>query len=463
MQIQSKKIDLFFLSAIFIGGYASLALELIILRNLSTFVGNTSVTASVIISTVLLFMALGYYQGSTLSLKHKGIRQRVASDFLKTGVLSFFAATFLVNSFIFSFFYAFGISSNILQAFLFTFLMLSCPSYLFGKITALISRYFHRTKPYYTGRILATDTLGSVLGSLLTTLVLMPLIGVNHTVTILIFILFFFALLFQKKKRILTPLIILLLSLFYNGDSFLKSMFSIVKNNAISTIVTAPGDEGKSLILQINGSQSAKLSKDNALLFPYIQTIEENFIETMPKDTQKDVLILGAGGFVLGKSDTYHNYTYIDIEKSLLDIAESFFKEKLSANKKFIVQDANLFLKQTQQKYDLVVLDIYGSKGMVLMDFVTKEFFTTLKKTLKPNAVLVINIIQNPAKKDAFSQKIENTLSVVFQSNLTKIIPDKFNPWNNAYYNTLYTVINNPLNSDIYTDNKNDVILDTVR
>ena len=463
MKTHSFKIDLLFLGAVFVGGYASLALELIVLRNLSSFVGNTSVTASVIIGTVLLFMALGYYKGSTLSLKKQGVRHLTASGFFKAGIFSFLAATLLVTSFVFSLFYAFGIYSNVVQAFLFSVLMLSTPSYLFGKITAVISRYFHRSKPNYTGRILAIDTIGSFLGSILTTLFLMPFIGVHHTVTLLVFLLFVFALLTAKKRRFFSAGLILLTSLFFNADFFLKEMYSIVVNNAVSTIIATPEDEGKSLLIQINGSQSAKCAQDNNLLFPYIRYIEENFIETMPQTTPKEVLILGAGGFVLGKSDTYHHYTYVDIEKNLEGIATSFFKKPLSANKKFIVEDANLFLRTTDNKYDLIVLDIYGSKGMVLMDFVTQEFFTILKKRLNPNAVLVINIIQNPAKKDTFSVKIENTLYTVFKENLTKIIPDKFNPWVNTYYNTLYTVINHPLNSSIYTQNKNPVIWDTVR
>ena len=286
MTCNSLKLNKLFLFLIFIGGYASLALELVVLRNLSSFVGNTSITASIIIGTVLLFMAFGYYKGSVYQLKTKSLRKTLSHSFLWSGIWVFLSASFLILSFVFAFFYDYQIYSNIVQTFIFSFLMLTIPSFLFGRITALISRYFHRTNPHYTGKILALDTVGSFLGSILTTLILMPFIGVNHTVTLLVFILFLSYLLLKKKKlrSSIFPTIILLLSITLNSNTFLNAGFNIVENNAVSTIALIPQDEGKSTLITINGSLAAKSSLDNEYLFPYINYIEENFIETLPQN-----------------------------------------------------------------------------------------------------------------------------------------------------------------------------------
>ncbi len=466
MTCNSLKLNKLFLFLIFIGGYTSLALELVVLRNLSSFVGNTSITASIIIGTVLLFMAFGYYKGSVYQLKTKSLRKTLSSSFLWSGIWVFLSASFLILSFVFAFFYDYQIYSNIVQTFIFSFLMLTIPSFLFGRITALISRYFHRTNPHYTGKILALDTIGSFLGSVLTTLILMPFIGVNHTVTLLVFILFLSYLLLKKKKlrSSIFPIIILLFSLVFNSNTFLNAGFNIVENNAVSTIALIPQDEGKSTLITINGSLAAKSSLDNEYLFPYINYIEENFIETLPQNEKKDILILGAGAFVLGKSDTFHNYTYVDIEKTLQPISEKLLGEKLSPNKTFIVQDANQFLKETKQKYDFIVIDVYGAGTYIPMDFVTKEFFIRVQNRLKENAFMTMNIIAKPMKTDDFSQKIENSLFSVFGTNLSKIIPErKFNPWIQKFYNVLYTVYNKPQNNHIYTVDKNTLLFDNIR
>lgn len=45
----TRRLRFVLLLAIFIGGYASLSLELIVLRQLSGFVGSTAITVSVVI------------------------------------------------------------------------------------------------------------------------------------------------------------------------------------------------------------------------------------------------------------------------------------------------------------------------------------------------------------------------------------------------------------------------------
>ena len=56
------------LLAVFIGGFSSLSLELIVIRQLSSFVGATAVTASIIIGIIMAFMSWGYYAGSIFPL-----------------------------------------------------------------------------------------------------------------------------------------------------------------------------------------------------------------------------------------------------------------------------------------------------------------------------------------------------------------------------------------------------------
>ena len=53
----TRRLRFVLLLAIFIGGYASLSLELIVLRQLSGFVGSTAITASVVIGIFLAFMS----------------------------------------------------------------------------------------------------------------------------------------------------------------------------------------------------------------------------------------------------------------------------------------------------------------------------------------------------------------------------------------------------------------------
>ena len=70
-------------------------------------------------------------------------------------------------------------------------------------------------------------------------------------------------------------------------------------------------------------------------MFPYIRYIEENFLATIPAGEKKQILVLGAGGFTLGRDDDVNNYTYVDVDKTLLPLSEKYFlNKKLGGNKK---------------------------------------------------------------------------------------------------------------------------------
>ena len=96
------------------------------------------------------------------------------------------ASSYVLLDMYFGFMSAAGLKSNVLKTFVYSLIFLSSAPYLFGKITALLIRYLHRYNRNCTGKIRAVDTIGSVLGSILTTLVIMPFIGVNHTIIVVV-------------------------------------------------------------------------------------------------------------------------------------------------------------------------------------------------------------------------------------------------------------------------------------
>ena len=76
-----RRLKTVLLLAIFIGGFSSLSLELIVIRQLSSFVGATAVTASIIIGIIMAFMSWGYYAGSVFPLAKKAVRRTVVNAF----------------------------------------------------------------------------------------------------------------------------------------------------------------------------------------------------------------------------------------------------------------------------------------------------------------------------------------------------------------------------------------------
>lgn len=457
----TNRLRFMLLLAIFIGGYASLSLELIVLRQLSGFVGSTAITASVVIGIFLAFMSWGYWRGAELPLNRDSVRATVAHDFAIVALMVVLASSYILLDMYFGFMGSVGLKSNVLKTFVYSLIFLSSAPYLFGKITAQLSRYLHRYNRNCTGKIMAVDTIGSVLGSILTTLVIMPFIGVNHTIIVVVITAAAASALMAKKAAWYWLGLIILFAVLLNRGSLLREVYDIIENNEVSTISIVDTDEGRARAMVINGGNSSKISADRQYWFGYVRYIQENFIETLPKEQKKDVLILGAGGFTIGEGDAFHNYTFLDIDSSLLKISEEeFLKHKLTPNKRFVVEDANQFLKDSAQKYDLIVLDTYSGMGIIPMDLITREYFIRVKNNLKPGGIVVINILTSPNFSDAFAVNLDNTIRSVFRHTLSRQVIGNFNAWSRQRANVVYAYYDVADRGGIYTADKNAVFYD---
>ena len=465
-----NKKSIFLFIIILISGYASLALELLAIRQLVPYLGSDTIITSIVIGIVLIFLSIGYYRSGKINIKKSSIRDKIVNNFVIATCFIFISTTYVFLDNYFKFFEFIGITNRILKAFSFSILFLSVPSYLLAQTTPLISNYFSKNiSGKSTGIILMFGTFGSFAGSLFTTLFIMPVFGVNYAVMFNVFLMTVAILLLNRRNRIeiyiLTFLSIILTFMFNN--SILEKKLGILVNNEFSTIKVAATDNGDSKIMIVNNSYASKISKNEVLMFDYVKYIEQNFINYLPKSGEKkDVLILGAGGFTMGIKDEYNNYTFVDINKALLGVSEKYFLEKkLSGNKQYIVSDARAFLKQNSKKYDLIILDTYSYSTEIPTHLITEEYFLSVKNSLKNNGVMVANIIMMPNFNDKFSIKIDNTIQSVFK-NVQRQVIGNFNPWGeagqNANSNVIYAYFNSNFKTDkTYTDNNNSFSIDS--
>jgi hypothetical protein len=252
-----------------------------------------------------------------------------------------------------------------------------------------------------------------------------------------------------------------------NNGLVLRSSYHIVADNAYNLVKVLDEPEDNSVIFSVNLSNSSKLSKDPENRFEYIKYIQKIFIDPIAKagSTPRDILIIGAGGFTMGLSDTVNNYTFIDIDKELKDVAEKYFlQEKLLPNKQFIATSARAFVHNTDKKYDLVILDTYTNMRSVPMETTTRDYLLDIKSLLKEDGMVVANIISSPDFRDKFTVRYDNTFTSVFPVHTRQVVTS-FNPWDRpAVFNTnvLYIYYNGKLAHDtsVYTDDKNTYSMD---
>ena len=462
----NKKLRAWLVFLIFLNGYVSLSLELVVLRQLSFWVGSSAVITSIIMGTFLGFMSLGYFLGESKKIAGKNMRRILCFSFMFIALLALLASSFPLVMRYFSWLYQWGITSSVIQTFIYSFIFLSVGPFLFGFNTTLLSRCLHKYNTSYTGNIMAWDTIGSVLGSLLTTLILMPFLGVNYTVMLVVILAAVAALITRPKWWTwLICAVIVIPTLFINSNYVQKNKYGILVNNANSTISVSPfGKDGR--ILYMNGLPMSEYYPDRNTASTYINYINNHFLYTMPQDYVHNVLILGAGGFTAGMGDDFHSYTYVDIEHTLQDVVEQeFFQRPLGINKRFVVQDASQFLKNTSELYDFILVDVYSNSYQIPEGFITAEFMQRVKSRLAPNGILVMNVIASASFQDKYSQVFDNTFHAVFTHNTSRHVIGWYNPWRisdmaNDVSNILYVFYNSENDGRIYTINKTPVIYD---
>ncbi|MBP3398056.1 MAG: fused MFS/spermidine synthase, partial [Alphaproteobacteria bacterium] len=432
------------------------------LRQLSFYVGSSAVITSIIMAIFLGFMSFGYFVGESQRVNDKKIAKILNASFLIIAGMSVCAASFPLITQYFIMLYSGGITSGVIQTFIYSMIFLSSGPFLFGFNTTLLSRQLHTYNKNCTGNIMAWDTIGSVFGSIATTLLLMPFMGVNYTVILITILAIVGALVLCRRWWVwIISCAILVASLYINSDTYQKNKMGILVNNANSTI--SVNEFGDTRVLYMNGLAMSVYDKETGNMADYINYLNDNFIYTMPKDKNFKILVLGAGGFTLGLNDVRNQYTFVDIEHTLKDVSEKYFLgKKLPKNKNFVVADASQYLKNVDEEYDFILLDVYSNSFQVPEGLITAEFMERLKERVAPNGIIAMNMIVQPEFSDAYTRVFDNTFRSVFPYNTSRHVIGNFNPWQNTAgaSNVIYVYYNIENDGRIYTINKTPVIYD---
>lgn len=456
---------------ILIEGYVVLAAELLAMRLLLPYVGSGVEVVAIIISGVLLPMAAGYYVGGRHVVgRHKGhsVRRLLTRNLLCAAIGLTFGLSFLFIGVWFEWLSALGVQHPLVLTTLYAAFFLVYPVYSLAQTVPLISHYFsHQHLSRMTGRMLFFSTLGSFCGSVLSTLVLMNVVGVHLTALFTMMLLCVALALIGRRtisyeNGLACALLALMLAMNAPG---LMARLGVVSDNAynLAMVKDVKGEVAKELSLNL--SRSSKFSANPAGRYPYIRFIEHSVIDPVTSGAApKDILVIGAGGFTLGWDDRTNHYIFVDIDPDLQRISEQhLLPEPLPQTKKFIAMSARAYLmQQTKKKFDVVVVDVFSNRDSIPMEVTTREFWRAISMHLKPDAVLVANIIMSPMFRDQFSARIVNTFNVVFPQHLRQV-PYPFSVWDKGVGdNVLLIHRNSPKGRDpvIYTDDKSPYSLD---
>ena len=458
---------------IVIEGYVVLSTELLAIRQTIPFVGSGTDTISIIIAAVLMPLAFGYYFGGRwrpkkFMGKRLTVRKKLILNIIVSSVILLFGMSYVLLNYFFYVLDNFGITNRLILTTLYSLLFLVVPVYLLGQTIPLVSNFFtHENLSKITGRMLFFSTVGSFLGAVFSTLVLMATIGVNYTVCVNFVLMTVLVTLLSKKKTSEAVILSYALAIgvfFINSDDSL-SKFNIVENNQYNTIAVFMDRQGMRN-MSINNNASSSYS-DDGRKHKYIEFIERIAIDPIRNSEEpKDILVIGAGAFTFGHEDGFNNYDFVDLDKALRRIAETYIlKSKLKDNKHFYPIPARAWLTKAKKKYDLILLDTFLGDLTIPEHLVTREFFAQVKAHVKENGIVIANFGVSPNFLTPFSRHLDNTFRTAFPHISRHVVLEKYKLWKDnpdSAANVIYIYRDHPEDSseEVYTDNKNRIFYD---
>jgi hypothetical protein len=153
-------------------------------------------------------------------------------------------------------------------------------------------------------------------------------------------------------------------------------------------------------------------SSEPPLYARYVQHLRRILLEDLAF-TDRDILVLGAGGFTLSHHEPANRYTYVDIDPAIRKIAERDFLRE-PARGEFIATDARRYVVDTRNRYDAVVVDVYSSRTSIPGHLVTREFWRDTRHALKPGGAMLANLILDGKLASPYARNLLATIESAY-------------------------------------------------
>ncbi len=407
----------------FLSGVAGMIVELTAVRLVAPFFGSSMEVWATIIALVMTALALGYFFGGQLSKRLKNLNSAIYLIIALAGLLIGFSYLFvepIVSFTSLSLHLAkFSLSA---KTFLVILVLFFLPVFLLGSIYPLIIASFKGKKSgQVSGLIFAISTSGSILGTLLPSFVLVPLIGTKLTFFLTGISLEIIALIGLPKFQKIVPFLILLLLIFnlpHHSQTLPSSEGTIYQTESLyQEIKVAKVDNWYHLYLGPTNFISSSYSPDAYLthsVFDYF-----NLLPLLRNNKTLDVLIIGLGAGTISRqyqhffSDKYQlSIDGVEIDPEVIKVGKKYF-ELEQPGLAIYQMDGRAFLNQAQKNYDIIIVDAYARQTYVPFHLATQEFIQVAKKHLQENSILAFNIATTSLESFRF-QTISQTIKSVF-------------------------------------------------
>ncbi len=415
--------------SVVIAGFTALIVQIIFLREfLAVFLGNELV-AGVIIGNWMLLTAAGTRMGSGIK-SSKNVFIYIVIAQLLIAVLP--QISVLLVAFFKSLFYPPGVLPGFVDTWIFSFLLMAPFCLVSGALFAIFLKAFGEiSNNPQAPLIYGFEAVGSVAGGILFTFLLLDFFTTFQTLLLLATANFGISLvlvLALKIRRLYFHLILIFslllvaVNLIFDFDNLSKS-FIYGKQAIVLNEETPYGN----LIVTKTGSQYnffengiSLFSTDNII------TNEESVHYAMLQHRDPKRVLLVSGG-ISGMVDEVLKYNisgidYVEINPAIVEAGRRFAGFEVSELLEIHNIDARNFIKQTDKKFDVVLLNLPPPSTAQLNCYFTQEFYRELKAKLNPGGVISTSLDGGSNYLGKEAAKLHGILLVTMKSSFANVL-----------------------------------------
>jgi spermidine synthase len=430
-------------AVVFTGGIGTLATEIAASRLLAPYFGSSTVVWANIIGLTLLYLSAGYWLGGKWADRRP--EPRVLGRIVLVAALFIAATPFIARPVLDLALEGFDAVSvgAVVGSFFAALAIFAVPVTLLGAVSPFAIRLALddvREAGAVAGRLYALSTVGSILGTFLSAIVTIPLVGTQRTMLGSAALLAVAAaLLLGARWQVAT---IALCGLLFVPAGTIKASEGLVweTESAYQYVqVVQRSDGSRALRLNEGVAVHSVWRADTVLTGGVWDTFL--VVPLLLGRPVERVLILGSAGGTIGRAyGRFYPDALVDgveIDGEVSEAGRRFLGLAENPNVRTITADARPYLESTEERYDVIIGDAYR-QPYIPFYLTTQEFFELARNRLRPGGVLALNVAAVPGD-DRLSEAIGSTLLTVF--------PEAWS-WRPLRFNEIVLAFDRPVGAD---------------
>jgi len=408
---------------VFVVGTCTLGAEIAAARLLAPYFGASTIIWANTIGIVLVALSVGYWYGGRLADRDPSMRGLFRIVLLAAALLAI--VPFLADPFL-------GLAVDALDSIsagafvgslIAVLVLVAVPVLVLGTVAPYAIRLaVERVEEAgkISGRLYAISTVGSLLGTFLSALLFIPLLGTRRTFLAFALALAVVAVLGLRQRRLaLAPALVILLIALPVGtvkagaEQGSRVVYEADTEYQYARVVEA-GDGDR--FLELNEGQAVHSIRraDGYLTGDIWDEYLVAPLAVLGRPPRRIAILGNAAGTTARAYGRYFPETYVDgveIDGELSEIGREYFDMRNPRLETF-TDDARPYLRRTDRRYDAILVDAYR-QPYIPFYLATREFFELARDRLNPGGVVLVNA-GHPEGNDDLERVLGATMDEVF-------------------------------------------------